>query len=336
MKHLTHKKIALIVALVAAAALLAVGTFAWSDRLTQINEFSGTAADKELALHDDYEPETGGKAVYAENAGKGVMYVRVKLDEFMDLTTNTPPASIDWTTHIPGDDADHPHGKNVADCGLSNDALELFHDWFTCTLGGRKWFFPASAGGIFQDTGDYSPTGATYATLSAEDKAKVKQTAEFSHAHDPIIPMAQYMAATPQQQLDFIGWVYDTDGWAYWSRPLYAGDVTGLLLRGLDGVLAGTPWQYSQLQAFYLHDREPMEVLPYLQRFHQRPFIEYFVKLGLHKLAKYAVYGGYGSTLNMDRVNLYRAYLIGQKEYSTDWLRCQFEAQIKEPSMAVT
>jgi len=56
------------------------------------------------------------------------MYVRVKLDEFMDLTSNIPPASIDWTTHVPGDDADHPHGKNVADCGLSNDALELFHD----------------------------------------------------------------------------------------------------------------------------------------------------------------------------------------------------------------
>ena len=79
MKH-THKKIAGIVALAAILALLATGTFAWSQRLNEINEFSGTAADKELALHDDYEPGTGGKAVYAENAGKGVMYVRVKLD----------------------------------------------------------------------------------------------------------------------------------------------------------------------------------------------------------------------------------------------------------------
>ena len=56
MKH-PHKKIALI------AALLAAGTFAWSQTLNQINEFSGTAADKELALHDDYDPGTGGKAV---------------------------------------------------------------------------------------------------------------------------------------------------------------------------------------------------------------------------------------------------------------------------------
>ncbi|MCL2495444.1 MAG: hypothetical protein FWE98_07305 [Oscillospiraceae bacterium] len=179
-----HKKIALIVALVAIAALVAVGTFAWSDRLTQINEFSGTAAEKELALHDDFEPGTGGKAVYAENAGKGVMYVRVRLDEFMDLTSNVKPASIDWTTHIPGDDTDHPHGKNVADCGLCNDALELFHRWFTWTLGGRKYFFPASAGGVFQDTGDYSPTGAAFLALDPADQAKVKQTAEFSHNYE--------------------------------------------------------------------------------------------------------------------------------------------------------
>ena len=88
-----------------------------------------------------------------------------------------------------------------------------------------------------------------------------------------------------------------------WANNFEADTCGYLYLRGLNSVLAGTPWQYSQLQAFYTHDREPMEILPYLRQYFQHPFIEYFVKLGLHNLTKYAVYGGYGSALNMEGKN---------------------------------
>ena len=80
-------------------------------------------------------------------------------------------------------------------------------------------------------------------------------------------------------------------GMSPWVRTFEQDACGHLYLRGLTEALAGTPWQYSQLQAFYWHDREPLEVLPYLQRYIQRPFIEYLVKLGLCKLAQYAVYG---------------------------------------------
>ena len=100
-----------------------------------------------------------------------------------------------------------------------------------------------------------------------------------------------------------------TTRWHRGERPFmnpyarsFEQDTCGnIYLRGLDSVLAGTPWQYSQLQAFYKHDREPMEVLSYLRQYFLHPFIEYFVKLGLHNLAKYAVYGGYG--MNMEGKN---------------------------------
>ena len=88
-----------------------------------------------------------------------------------------------------------------------------------------------------------------------------------------------------------------------WARSFEQDTCANIYLRGLDDVLAGTPWQYSQLQAFYAHNREPMETLPYLRQYYQHPFIEYFVKLGLYNLAKYAVYGGYGSALNMEGRN---------------------------------
>ncbi|MCL2106428.1 MAG: PcfJ domain-containing protein [Oscillospiraceae bacterium] len=80
-------------------------------------------------------------------------------------------------------------------------------------------------------------------------------------------------------------------GMSPWVRTFEQDACGSLYLRGLGEVLAGTPWQYSQMQAFYAHDHEPLEVLPYLQRYVQRPFIEYLVKLGLYKLAQYAVYG---------------------------------------------
>ena len=222
----SHKKLAGIVGIIAVIALLLVGTFAWTATLNEINDFSGTAADKDLSLHDDYDPETGEKAVYAENTGKGVMFVRVRLDEFMDLTQNARPAEADinWSTHVPE--------NGIADCELSNNTLDLFHDYFTWEFGGQKYYLPAAAGGIAQNLGDYTPdTGEAWLALDdPADQEKVKQTATFSHPGDPVIPMSQYIAATDQQRKDFIGWVYDTDGYAYWSQPLYQGDVTGLLL----------------------------------------------------------------------------------------------------------
>ena len=86
-----------------------------------------------------------------------------------------------------------------------------------------------------------------------------------------------------------------------WVRTFEQDTCGNIYLRGFDGILAGTPWQYSQLQAFYSHDHKPMEVLPYFHCYAKRPFIEYMVKLGLYELVRYAVYGGYaGEVLNME------------------------------------
>ena len=90
--------------------------------------------------------------------------------------------------------------------------------------------------------------------------------------------------------------------WKKGTRPIlnkwavnFEGDVCGYLYhRNLDEVLLGTPWQYSQLKAFCLKDREPLEVLPYLRCFVKYPMLEYLVKLGLFRIASHAVYRGVG------------------------------------------
>lgn len=219
-KRITHKKVAGIVGVLAIVALLLTGTFAWTASMNQINEFVGTPADKDMGLHDDYDPETGEKAVYIENAGKGTMFVRIRLDEFMDLTQYTPPASIDWTTHIPD--------TAVNDCGLSNDLLEKFHDYFTWVMGGQKYYLPGNPGTITQDTKDYTPGSDDYNALTPEEQALVKQTPV-----GEVITMALYMTYTDEQKAAYVGWIYDTDGYAYWSQPLFAGNVTGLLLNSV-------------------------------------------------------------------------------------------------------
>jgi len=220
-KNISHKKLAGIVGILAIGALLLAGTFAWYSGMNAVNEFIGTPADKEVVLHDDYDPETGDKAVYAENGGKGSMFIRIRLDEFMDLNTNVPVSAIDWTTHIPG--------AELENCGFSNDELKLFHNYFTWTLGGQKYYLPGIPGTVSQDLKDYTPGSDDYNALSPVEQALVRQTPSAQ-----IIPMAEYKGYTTPQKEAFAGWIYDTDGYAYWSRPLFSGQATGMLLEKVD------------------------------------------------------------------------------------------------------
>lgn len=63
-----------------------------------------------------------------------------------------------------------------------------------------------------------------------------------------------------------------------------------LYCKNLSRVLKGTPWQYSQLEAFYVGIKDDMEVLPYLNAYLNTPAIEFFVKLGLFWLVTHVTY----------------------------------------------
>ncbi|MBS1473895.1 MAG: PcfJ family protein [Massilimaliae sp.] len=58
----------------------------------------------------------------------------------------------------------------------------------------------------------------------------------------------------------------------------------------LKQVLAGTPWQYSQLSGFAQETRAPLEVVPYLSAYLRYPVLEYLVKLKLYHLAADVIY----------------------------------------------
>ncbi len=96
----------------------------------------------------------------------------------------------------------------------------------------------------------------------------------------------------------------------YWQDNFEADSCGYLYKRNLEKVLSETPWKYSQLKTFYLHGKEPMQIIPYLREYLRHPALEYLVKLRLYRLAQAAVYGeesGYvfgQNPLNMDGRNI--------------------------------
>lgn len=107
--------------------------------------------------------------------------------------------------------------------------------------------------------------------------------------------------------------------WSYYQYSFEADYCGYLYTRNLEEVLSETPWKYSQLEAFYLHDRAPMQVIPYLWEYLRHPALEYLVKLRLYRLAQAAVYGedsGYvfgRNPLNMDGRNIGEVLGVGKQ-----------------------
>ena len=213
-------------AVVCVIAILAAGTFAWEQIISHTNEFIGEKDG--TTLHDDFDPNTGKKDVYVENTGSSTIFVRLKLNEAMDLTNNKwRPGAGDWTTHI--------YGASAENCGQGNAAGKLFHDYFKWTMGGWKYYKPSDGSkGLVQDTKVYTEADYNAGTAGKTSDAQ-------------IIKIGQYLEMAPEAQKAFVGWIYDADGYAYWSQPLDKGEVTGLLLSKVTpgANLKGTEYYYA-------------------------------------------------------------------------------------------
>lgn len=108
---------------------------------------------------------------------------------------------------------------------------------------------------------------------------------------------------------------------SYMFQQNFNADTCGALYcKNLFRVLKGTPWQYSQLEAFYRASHENMEVLPYLEAYREIPAIEFFVKLGLSWLAAHVAYRHDGKrVINPNGKNLREILQINPRYLS--WLQ---------------
>ena len=161
-----------------------------------------------------------------------------------------------WTTHIPGE-SDLCAG---AEQGFT-DSDETFHKYWKWSFGGSTTYMPtfnkdntslaADINGTYEgrentvnhyddyvdySTEDYKTTGKTAAaTYAPETDGGESVTVEETHAAKEtltaeVITMAAYNEKSAEEKAEFIGWVYDSDGWAYWSQAVEPGTATGLLL----------------------------------------------------------------------------------------------------------
>jgi len=201
------------------ALLLLAGTFAWQQMVSKVNEFIGKREN--VVLHDDFNGCL--KDVYVENTGTGEIYIRIKLKETMKLNSSTwRPGANDWIAHV--------YGNSAVDCGHRNIADNLlFHDYFKWTMGGQKYYMPGST--------DSSGTLSQDNTVYNASTPGVKQT-PYINPSTQIIRWEVYRDMTDAQRAAFNGWIYDSDGYVYWSKPLQPGTATGLLLHKVDTVAA--------------------------------------------------------------------------------------------------
>lgn len=81
------KSTQLAMTLVLVAGIILAGTFAWFSFTQNATNVLEGFTNPKVNLHDDFwEPN---KDVYVENSGNQPLYVRVRLDEWMDINGTT-------------------------------------------------------------------------------------------------------------------------------------------------------------------------------------------------------------------------------------------------------
>jgi len=216
-----------LVAVILTVVLTLSGTLAWYANQDVINIFRAEGADRSVVLHDEFD-EGPVKRIYVENTGDTAdLFVRIKLQEYMDLTSWNDRVVPDsqWQTHIPG--------ETPATSNTVNSELEAYHDHFTWSMGGGTFYLPS----------ELWATGVKKENLHVEESTKGAMPTPVAD----VILMADYKELITLDKIAFVGWVYDSDGWAYWSRPLPAGEATGLLLNSVtpNPLLATTDYFYA-------------------------------------------------------------------------------------------
>jgi len=213
-----EKSLLAMTAAVAVAALMMGGTYAWKDfTQSKVNKFRGFT-DADVTLHDEFDGIN--KDVFVENAGTSVIYVRIRLDEYMEIggISFVPEAHVrntgTWTPHT-------YDAAAVNDCG-HGEAPDLFHSYYAWEMSGaQRTYLPGTPGLVYSKLGadgkvDPDPAGGWPTAAAAAP-----------------VRMTEYLSV-PEMAAETGCWILDDTedgaGWAYWSKPLFPGTATNLLL----------------------------------------------------------------------------------------------------------
>jgi hypothetical protein len=229
MKTKQKRGLSRIVAAVCVIALLVTGSYAWRGISSALNEFNDRKVINEPGanLHDDFSAATGDKEVYVENTGNADVYVRIQLSDLLAKDTDVAPAYPNYQLFKPGNLAQA--GNQFAEGFIWTFGNSSPYD-YTSITGSADWAAAAdrsAADALVGDQRGDAASGSTIVDLSTLPNDKVAPAGS-------VISMADYWnAAFDTQRDEFAGWVYDADGYAYWSQALPKGESTSLLLNGV-------------------------------------------------------------------------------------------------------
>lgn len=224
------KMLAGLVAAACATSLLVAGTLTWFSASGALNEFMGTEKPKNPSgnLHDDFNSATGDKNVYVENTGDTEIFVRLSLGEYLQIGDATKPTNPNYTIH-------KPTNSSLVDCENEQDGNKFHGDsYFNWTLGNT-----AADNVTYIPAYDKTKAEAGDEAYYSELKDKVFKTDTPNPENGTALPTAEvismtdYNKKTDAQKEAFAGWIYDHDGYVYWSQPLAPGAATGLLLNNV-------------------------------------------------------------------------------------------------------
>lgn len=272
-----RKMLSVTLAVAMVATMLLSGTLAYFYQSNAINTVTGQQLKKLAIAHDDFDPETGNKDVYVENAGESTLYVRVRLTEsYQDNSAGGERAYKDGY----GVTADGKHGemnhstKNINFAGewASGGGTDAdFHaNYFAWTTGsdsktflrgtittGEKFYSTdaSSERYLLEGVAHDSMNDGTLYTWTEEKNDIYGKTASC----DGIIGARTWVNAagydgdssdplsSAMWKKNYSGWLVGADGWMYWSQPLKKGEATGLLLDHVEklGKVADDQFDYE-------------------------------------------------------------------------------------------
>ena len=242
MKERRKKILSSGTALLCVLAILVSGTLAFLGAARATNSFVDVTNPPEAAdltganLHDDFagmQGISGGvidKDVYVENTGNKPVFVRIKLTEVIGGTSQLFMPKLDTAGAMTG-------AGNVAgfEWTLGSDTPKNYNSikdtaqWGTAANPGAQTHLVGDALGQATITGVHADTGAV-----------TTGTAGQTLDQDGVISMKQYFMLLAEERVAFQGWIYDVDGFAYWSKPLEPNTATGRLLDSVKVPARGT------------------------------------------------------------------------------------------------
>ena len=274
-----NKKVGATVAtLGVAATVLLTGTYAWQSLNQEALNEASAVVNPGGRLHDDFDYNNDIKRIYVENFGDRDIYARIKLTEYMEIGNEAGQnlTEADRNVELITTTANYNDKTTWPIYHYLNEGNETFEYWnfdfggeavaylptFNMNKDSLKADINGTYGAGYSDYVSYDDRVGEQIegteikdndTNTIEEENPTEENVTETVANHTVattkascvISMEEWNALDEATQGTTECWVYDTDGWAYWSKPIAKGTATGTLINDIDVKNVDDSWFYA-------------------------------------------------------------------------------------------